>query len=186
MVSSSIATRPNFFTYPLVFVRQILYHPLIWMATRVNSVRKCRNLGAIFDDKFTMDNFVSQKCRSASFALHKIGKIRNMLDKPTTERLIHAFCDVVTLIFCNGLLSGIPARQVQKMQVVQNSAARLIYRVRKQESVSPIIRDLHWLPIHSRISFKMLLLAYECFYNFAPSYLVELFETVHTSKKSLF
>ena len=159
--------------------------------TRVNSVRKCRNLGAIFDDKFTMDTFVSQKCRSASFALHKIGKIRNMLDKPTTERLIHAFV-MCHLDFCNGLLSGIPARQVQKMQVVQNSAARLIYRVRKQESVSPIIRDLHWLPIHSRISFKMLLLAYECFYNFAPSYLVELLKrytpvrNLRSSKKKMF
>ena len=121
-----------------------------------NSVRKCRNLGAISDDNFTMDSFVSQKkkCRSASFALHKIGKIRNLIDKHTTERLIHAFV-VCHLDFCNSLLSGISARQVQKMQVVQNSAARLIYRIRKHESVFVILRDLHWLHIHSRISFKV-------------------------------
>ena len=135
--------------------------------TQVNSVRKCRNLGAIFDDNFTMDNFVSQKCRSASFALHKIRKIRNLIDKHTTERLIHAFV-ACHLDFCNSLLSGISACQVQKMQVVQNSAARLIYRIRKHESVSLILRDLHWLPIHSCILFKILLLAYECFYDFAP------------------
>ena len=151
--------------------------------TQVNSVRKCRNLGAIFDDNFTMDSFVSQKCRSASFALHKIGKIRNLIDKHTTERLIHAFV-VCHLDFCNSLLSGISARQVQKMQVVQNSAARLIYRIRKHEPVSVILRDLHWLPIHSRISFKILLLAYECFYDFAPPYLTELL-TLYTPSRNL-
>ena len=84
----------------------------------------------------------------------KIGKIRNLIDKHTTERLIHAFV-VCHLDFCNSLLSGISARQVLKMQVVQNSAARLIYRIRKHESVFVVLRDLHWLHIHSRISFKV-------------------------------
>ena len=81
-------------------------------------------------------------------------------------------------------LSGISARQVLKMQVVQNSAARLIYRIRKHESVSLILRDLHWLPIYSHILFKILLLAYECFYDFAPPYLIELL-TLYTPSRNI-
>ena len=101
--------------------------------TTVHATRTCRNLGAIFDDKFTFKNFVSQKCRSASFGLHKIGKIRNVLDKPTTERLIHAFV-MCHFDFCNSLLSGLPSSQIQRLQLLQNSAARLVTRTKRHES----------------------------------------------------
>ena len=59
--------------------------------TLVHSAKICRNLGVTFDDKFTLENFVSQKCRSASFGLYKIGKIRVFFYRTTTERLVHAF-----------------------------------------------------------------------------------------------
>ena len=58
--------------------------------------------------------------------------------------------------------------------------------------MSLILRDLHWLPIHSRILFKILLLAYECFYDFAPPYLIELLtlckpsRNLRSNKKKLF
>ena len=57
----------------------------------IQATETCRNLGVTFDNKFTMEKFVAQKCRSASFALHKIGRIRSVLDKQTAERLVHAF-----------------------------------------------------------------------------------------------
>ena len=141
----------------------------------VHAATKCRNLGVIFDDKFTMESFVKQKCRSASFALHKIGKLRPFIDNTTTQRLVHAFV-MCHIDYCNSLLFGLPQRQIQKLQVVQNSAARLVCRAKKQESVSLILRQLHWLPVQSRIIFKILLLAYESFHNVAPSYLSELLQ----------
>ena len=78
------------------------------------------------------------------------------------------------------------------LQVIQNSAARLVTRTKKHESISPVLRNLHWLPIQSRINFKVLLFAYQCFHQFAPSYLIELLtqykpeRTLRSSKKSLF
>ena len=159
--------------------------------TLVNATKICKHLGVTFDDKLTFDNFVSQKCRSASFGLYKIGKIRDCLDKTTTERLIHAFV-MCHFDFCNSLLFGLPSRQIQRLQVIQNSAARLVTRTKKHESISPVLRNLHWLPIQSRINFKVLLFAYQCFHQFAPSYLIELLtqykpeRTLRSSKKSLF
>lgn len=92
---------------------------------------------------------------------------------PQTERLVHAFV-MCYLDYCNSLLYGLPDTQLQKLQVIQNSAARLVTRTKKYESISPILRALHWLPIRSRIVFKILLLVYQCFHEIAPSYLSDL------------
>ena len=120
-----------------------------------------------------MEKFVAQKCRSASFALHRIGKIRSFLDKQTAERLVHAFV-MCHIDFCNSLLQGLPAGQIKRLQSIQNSAARLVSRTKKYQSISPVLQSLHWLPVHYRIMFKILLLSYQCFHNLAPSYLTEL------------
>ena len=72
------------------------------------------------------------------------------------------------------LLFGLPSQQIQRLQLIQNSAARLVTRTKKHDSISSVLRNLHWLPIQSRIHFKVLLFAYQCFHQFGPSYLVEL------------
>ena len=67
-----------------------------------------------------------------------------------------------------------------------------LYYDLKHDSISSVLRNLHWVPIQSRINFKVLLFAYQCFHQFGPSYLVELLtqykpeRTLCSSKKSLF
>ena len=58
----------------------------------------------------------------------------------------------------NIILSGLRQDQVRKLQYVQNSAARLLTGSRKHEHITPVLRDLHWLPVHERIRFKILLM----------------------------
>ena len=69
---------------------------------------------------------------------------------------------------------GLPSQQIQRLPLIQNSAARLVTRTKKHDSISSVLRNLYWLPIQSRIHFKVLLFAYQCFHQFGPSYLVEL------------
>ena len=76
--------------------------------------------------------------------------------------------------FCNSFLFGLPSQQIQRLQLIQNSAARLVTRTKKHDSISSVLRNLRWLPIQSRIHFKVLLFAYQCFHQFGPLYLVEL------------
>ena len=139
----------------------------------------------------TFENFISHKCRAASYALYRIGKIRDYLDRSTTEKLVHAFV-LCHIDFCNSLIFGLPQRQIRKLQTIQNSAARLVTRTRKYETITPVLRSLHWLPVHSRILFKLLVFAYECFHKIAPSYLTELLtlyqpsRTLRSSTRGLF
>ena len=75
---------------------------------------------------------------------------------------------------CNSLLYGIPKYLVCRLQRVQNTAARIVTLTRKYDSITPIMFKLHWLPVHSRIIFKLLLLVYKALNGKAPSYISSL------------
>ena len=77
------------------------------------------------------------------------------------------------LDYCNGILFGLPDNQIQKLQRVQNAAARLVTRAKKHDHVSPILCQLHWLPIRYRIQFKILSLVFLCINDLAPSFMVQ-------------
>ncbi len=93
-----------------------------------------------------------------------------MLSVSDAEKLVHAFM-TSRLDYCNALLGGCPASSINKIQIVQNAAARVLTRSRKYDHITPILQSLHWLPINFRISYKILLLAYKALNDFVlPSY----------------
>ena len=142
-------------------------------STEVNTVNSVRDLGVFLNNRSDMNIHVKKICQSASFAIHRLGKIRNVLDSTSTERLVHAFV-TSRLDYCNSLLFGIEDKHIYKLQLIQNSAARLVTRTRKNEHITPVRRALHWLPIHARIDFKILLFVYKILHNQAPAYLSDL------------
>ena len=74
----------------------------------------------------------------------------------------------------NALLNGISEQQIHKLQIVQNSAARVLTDTRKFDHITPVRRELHWLPIRERIQYKTALLTWKAHNNMAPSYISEL------------
>jgi hypothetical protein len=58
--------------------------------------------------------------------------------------------------YYNGLLYGLPNTELIKLERVQNAAARLVTSTRKYDHITPILRELHWLPVKFRIHFKLL------------------------------
>ncbi len=73
-----------------------------------------------------------------------------MLSMSNAEMLIHAFM-TSRLDYCNALLGGCSARLINKLQMVQNAAARVLTRTRKYDHISPVMSTLHWLPNKHRI-----------------------------------
>lgn len=76
----------------------------------------------------------------------------------------------------NALLYNISKNLTDKLQLIQNNAARLIARKKKYDSIEPIRKELHWLPIEFRIIFKINLLTFKCVNGLAPQYLCDLVE----------
>ncbi len=80
-----------------------------------------------------------------------------MLSKSNAEMLIHAFM-TSRLDYCNALLGGCSECLINKLQMVQNAAARVLTRTRKYDHISPVLSTLQWLPTKHRIDFKILLI----------------------------
>ena len=71
------------------------------------------------------------------------------------------------------------------MQRIQNTAARLITDTKKFESISRTLFELHWLPVHYRIRFKILAIPFKAIYGMAPRYLSNLVSVKSSSAYSL-
>ena len=124
----------------------------------------------IFDSTCCLDAHVAKLCRSINFNLYSVGKIRKYLDGPTAEKMINA---TVTsrLDYCNSLLYEAKQSYIDRLQCCQNNATRIISKRRKFYHISPVFRELHWLPVEHRISYKILLLTYKALNGHAPQYL---------------
>ena len=135
---------------------------------------KVRNIGAMFDSEMKMDTQVNSMCKSAWFHLYTIGKIRSYLSDDQTKSVVHAYV-TPKLDGNNALLVG-PRREylIDKLQLVQNAAAKIITKSRKFDQLTPLLRQLHWLPISKRITFKVLLLVYKSLNDMGPVYLRDL------------
>ena len=116
---------------------------------------------------------VNNVCKSAFYHLRTISHIRKYFSRQTTEILIHAFV-TSKLDHCNSLLYNVPKNVIKKLQSVQNAAARLITRSRKCDHITPILLDLHWLPVSERIKFKILLLTFKALHQQSPTYIQDL------------
>ena len=69
---------------------------------------------------------------------------------------------------------GITHYRIERLQRVQNSAARVFTGTRMREHIFPVLRSLHWLPVSARIMFKILALTFKCVHGLAPFYLSDL------------
>src|SRR4029434_213743 len=118
----------------------------------------------------TFTDHIASVSRSCRFALYNIRKIRPYLTQYATQLLVQTMVNS-RLDYCNALLTGLPACVVKPLQMIQNAAARVVFTHPKRPHVTPLLIELHWLPVAARIKFKSLMLAYRVLTGSAPTYL---------------
>ena len=138
--------------------------PLRFGTNIIKPSPNARNIGAIFDTTMSMLPQVNNACKSAFYYLRTISRIRKYLSTQTSEILNYALV-TSKLDHCNSLPYNVPKNVIKKLQSVQNAAARLITRSRKCDHITPILLDLHWLPVSERIKFKILLLTFKALHQ---------------------
>ena len=106
----------------------------------------------------------------------KIVNIRNFL---TTEACHTAILAMVIshLDYANAIMVGLPEKHIAKLQRVQNMAPKVVLKRGKYTSLKDSLQSLHWLPIRSRINFKISVLVYKCLHGEALEYLQNLLIT---------
>ena len=132
-----------------------------------------RYLGAYLDENLNYKQHVNKKCQAAMFKSFKIKGIRRLLDIPTAMHLCLSLC-ISHLDYCNSLLYGLPDSTIKRLQRVKNMCAHLILTRGKWDSITQCFKALHWLSIHQRINYKILILTHKCLTGQGPQYLKEL------------
>ena len=142
-------------------------------ASSISPSSSVRDLGAHLDNVLNLHSHVANISRMCFFELRQIRYIARCLSKSNIKSLLHAFV-TSRLDYCNSLLAAQPISLTNKLQAIQNAAARLFAGVSRRSHVTSILRDeLHWLRVPERINYKLCVLVYRCLNGLAPAYLAE-------------
>ena len=137
----------------------------------VIQARACvRNLGIYMDAEMKMNEHVQHVVRVCYGKLREIRSFRKYITQDVAETLVHAVI-ISHLDYGNSLLYGISQHLLDKLQRVQNAAARLILGIKKHEHITPGLASLHWLPIRYRIQYKIATITFKVLSTNLPVYL---------------
>ena len=125
-----------------------------------------------------MRDQVSKVCQNAYLEIRRI-----VLSLKPQKTLVSSLV-ISRLDYCNSLLACVPQKHLAKRQRVMNCAARLECRAIRSEHISPLLDDLHWLPVSNRIEFKIATVCYNIISGSEPPYLADLFQP-YTPSQSL-
>ena len=144
---------------------------LATLPTHTNINRHSQESGLFLRPPYMqLDRLVSSYCSSAYYHLRTINNIRHLLTLDACHAAVRSLV-LSRLDYCNALLGGLNNRQLDRLQRVQNSAARVVYRVRQHDHITPALRTLHWLPIRMRISFKICTYMFKAIHGLGPEYI---------------
>jgi len=90
-----------------------------------------------------------------------------------SAKLIAASIVGATLDYCNSLLYGSTAQNIDRLQRVQNTLARIVLQKRFSASATELRRELHWLPIRQRIEYKLAAITFKTEQSGLPGYLYD-------------
>ena len=86
-----------------------------------------KNLGIMFDNNLTMKDHVSLLCRTVNFHLRNLNRIRYYIDRSTCAHAVGSLI-LSRLDYSNSLLGALSSTDLDRLQKLQNRAARLIYQ----------------------------------------------------------
>jgi len=106
------------------------------------------------------------------YQLRQLRPVVRCLSDDATKTLVHAFI-ASRVDYCNALFFGITNELFCRLQSVQNAAARLVTGAKRYDHISPVLRQLHWLPVRQRVVFMIATLVHRCLSGLAPGYLAD-------------
>jgi hypothetical protein len=146
------------------------YFPVNLMDNHTMPASKAKNLGVVIDESFSLKGHIDNLCSNCYYHMRDLKRIRNHLDLSTATGIANALVNS-RLDYCNSLFYAVNATDIARLQRVQNCLARVVTRSTHYMSSKPLLKTLHWLPVRSRIHFKLALIVFKSFIMGCPSYL---------------
>lgn len=160
----------------IIFINGTLNNDILTQSqntTLIKDIRpstSIRDLGLIIDSKLSFSDHFNSVIKTCNYHLRRLSSIVKYLDKESATTLMHAFI-TSRVDYCNALFVNLPKKDLMRLQLILNRAARLIFNLPPFESISSYLYELHWLPVKARIEFKLCLLVYKALKFKQPSYI---------------
>jgi len=140
------------------------------LSSTVRVVQSARDLGVILDSQLSLSAHIAVLCRAGFYQLRQIRPAIRSLTPDSAGTIVQSFI-ACHLDWCNSLLYGVPENLLRKVQSVQIAAARLLTNARRCDHITPLLRQLHWLPVQRRVEFKIACLVHQSLASLSPTYL---------------
>lgn len=142
---------------------------------------KAKYLGVTLDSSLTFRAQVTNVCAKAMLNLSRNCCLHQYLNKETCQILVQALV-IAHLDYANICYIGLPKKDMERLQRVQNQAAKLVLKAGCLDSTTECLKELHWLPCKYRVQYKVLMTVHQCLQGKGPTYLASLFHvsSVHS------
>ena len=127
---------------------------------------------------------VNRKCHVAFGNLQKLRIIHKSLTLEAAKKVAIGLV-LSHLDYANALYIGLPQVEINKLQRIQNMAAKVVTKTGRYDSSTVALKQLHWLPIHLRIKYKIVILVFRSINGIAARYLCELLSTPQNTRYRL-
>ena len=133
-----------------------------------------KDLGVFLDPNLTYDHHISRVVSSCLSKLCQINRVKKSFDKTTLELLIMALV-FNKMLYCSSVWANTSLQNVNRLHSIQNFACKIVTNTRKFDHVTPLLRELNWLPVKEQLLYRDTVLAYKCQNGLAPQYLMDKF-----------
>ena len=140
-----------------------------------------KSLGVTLDQNLSFDKHVGNIVKSSNFNIRALRDIR-----PFNRSVANTMaCSIIStrLDYCNSLLYGTSVNNINRLQRIQNTLARVVSGTKKRDHITPVLRDLHWLPVPQRIEYKIALITHKVLSTGQPQYLQSLIKEYKPSRQ---
>jgi hypothetical protein len=172
--TNQLLINPDKTQFILFGVNQLLRHvPLNAELPFLDKILKpaghVKDLGITLDQSLSYSNHINETVSSCHFKLCQKRRVGRLLDKATLELVTQSL--VLKLLHCSTVWSSTSRLNIQKLQHIQNFAARIITGEPTFCHITPILHNLSWIPIPEIIYLREAVMTYKCINNLVPEYL---------------
>ena len=137
-------------------------------------VQSAKDLGVTFDPSLSFDCHIVKTVSSCMSSLAQINRVKHVLDKSLLTLIIRSIV-FSKLYYCSSVWANITASNISKLQAVQNFAARIIMKSRKFDHITPLLNELHWIPVKLHLLYRDAVLTFKCLNGTTPESLSQQF-----------
>jgi len=139
-------------------------------------------LGVTVDSTLSFDQHVNNVCKAAHYHVRAFTSRQCRCVSVDDAKAVATALVSSRLDYCNSVLSGTSQSNLNKLQLVQNAVARTVMTTSKREHITPVLAELHWLPVAARIDFKIAVITSNLLTVQRPSYLRKLLQLRRPSR----